>query len=252
MWQNFSRKFVERKAWLGIVLPIWVLASFALAQVIVSIIMGLLDTFGVPWTAANENIISAVYSAVVYGLTLALVIGLPWAIKKYKTTKEDIGVTDYPRWLDLLLAPAGFIVYVILAGIMLMIATQLFPALNVQEAQDTGFSELVRGFEYLVAFLTLVVVAPVAEEILFRGYLLGKLRKHVPLWIAILLTSLLFAGLHWPVSVMIDVFVLSIVLCLLRVFSKSLWPSIFLHMIKNAIAFYVLFINPTLFTTLGG
>lgn len=237
---------------MGILLPVWVLASFALAQVIVGIVVGLLRFLGVHLAAINESIISAIFAAIVYLLTLTLVIGLPWAIKKYRTTKEDVGISDFPRWVDLLLAPAGFVVYILLSAILLIIAAQIFPGLNTEQAQDTGFGELARGFEYLLAFLTLVVIAPVAEEILFRGYLLGKLRKHVPLWVAILLTSLLFASLHWPVSVMIDVFVLSIVLCLLRVYSKSLWPSIFLHMIKNGIAFYVLFINPTLFTTLGG
>jgi membrane protease YdiL (CAAX protease family) len=87
---------------------------------------------------------------------------------------------------------------------------------------------------------------------LFRGYLLGKLRKYVPLWAAILVTSLLFGFVHGAWNVGIDVFALSIVLCLLRVWTKTLWAPILLHMLKNAVAFYLLFINPLLLGTLGG
>ena len=98
----------------------------------------------------------------------------------------------------------------------------------------------------------LVIIAPVAEELLFRGYLLGKLRKHAPLWVAILVTSVIFGAIHLAWNVGIDVFALSIVLCVVRVVSGSLWPSIMLHMLKNGLAFYLLFINPTVLSTLGG
>ena len=89
-------------------------------------------------------------------------------------------------------------------------------------------------------------MAPISEDILFRGYLFGKLRKYAPLWLSVLLTSLLFVLVHFQLNVSIDVFALSIVLCLLRVYTKSLWASILLHALKNAIAYYFLFINPSL------
>ena len=107
-------------------------------------------------------------------------------------------------------------------------------------------------FEYVLAFISLVIVAPFAEEVLFRGYLFGKLQKYTSVWLSILITSLLFAVVHFQWNVGIDVFVLSIVLCLLRIVSGSLWPAILLHMVKNGVAFYFLFINPSLLSTLGG
>jgi len=88
--------------------------------------------------------------------------------------------------------------------------------------------------------------------VLFRGYLLSKLRRHVATWIAILITSLLFGLVHFAWNVGIDTFALGIVLCLVTIWTKSLWPAILIHMLKNGIAFYFLFINPTVLTTLGG
>lgn len=236
---------------MAIVLPLWVLASFVVVQVVLySVTLGL-NAVGVSFQSANENVLNAVFGAIVYVLTIAMVIGLPWLIKKYKTSREDVGLSRLPSWLDILLAPVGFIIYLIVSAIFILIASQL-SFINLDQVQDTGFSQLGQGYEYLVAFMMLVVIAPVAEEILFRGFLFGKLRKHVPIWVAILITSLLFAFVHGAVNVGIDVFALSIVLCLLRLVSGTIWPSILLHMLKNAIAFYLLFINPTLLTTLGG
>jgi len=181
-----------------------------------------------------------------------MVIGLPMLVKNYRTTKKDVGLEKLPTWIDLLLAPAGFLVYIFVSGILILLATQFFTFFDADQVQDTGFNQLGQGYEYLLAFVTLVIIAPVAEEILFRGYLFGKLMKHMPIWVAILITSALFGLAHGAWNVGIDVFALSIVLCLLRLTSKSLWPAILLHMMKNGLAFYLLFINPTLLSTLGG
>lgn len=251
MWQNFSRKFVERRAWLGLGLPLWVLTTFILAQVLVGVVMGGLRALGLHFDDVNPTIINATLSAIIYVLAIALTVIVPWLTFKDKTNREELGLTRGPNWPDLLLAPAGFAVYIVFSALLLWAATEWLTFIDFDQVQETGFSNLGQQYEYILAFVTLVIVAPVAEEILFRGYLFGKLRKHVPVWVAIILTSLLFGLVHAAWNVGIDVFALSIVLCLLRVVSRSLWPSILLHMTKNALAFYLLFINPTLLGTLG-
>ena len=249
MLRNFLNKLTQRpegfSAWKGIVLPIWVLAGFVLAQVIAGLLLVLLRMLGVSFAGINESTFQTVVAAVIYVLSLVIVIGIPWVVRKYKTSLKDVGLDQYPDWTDILLAPAAFIVYVIVSLVLTTVASHL-PFYNAEQVQETGFSQLSQGFEYLLAFATLVVIAPIAEEVLFRGYLLGKLRKHVPLWVAILVTSVLFGAVHLAWNVGVDVFALSIVLCLLRVSTGRLWPSILLHMLKNGIAFYFLFINPIL------
>lgn len=240
---------------MAIALPAWIFASFILAQVVsYGIILGL-QALGAPLAEINTTVFNASYNAFTYALMVAMVIGLPWLIKKYKTTREELGLKA-PGWelaiWELLLAPGSLIAYMILSAILIVGAQYLLPFIDLNQVQDTGFSQLVHGYEYALAFLTLVVIAPIAEEVLFRGYLLGKLRAYIPTWGAVLIVSLLFAAVHGAWNVGIDVFALSIVLCLLRIFTKNLWPSIILHMMKNFIAFYLLFINPTLLSTLGG
>jgi membrane protease YdiL (CAAX protease family) len=135
----------------------------------------------------------------------------------------------------------------------MLIATKvlsLFTVIQINQAQDVGFSHLSKNYQYILAFITLVVIAPIAEETLFRGYLFGKLKKFVPVWVAIVATSLLFGAIHGQWDLAIDTFSLSVILCLLRQFTGNIWAPILLHMTKNGIAYYFLFINPLILATL--
>lgn len=250
MLQNYSNLFHKTAVVIG--LALWVFLGFMLAQALLIALMYLVGVLGVSFEGVNENVFNSVVTAVVYILSVAIVIGGPWVAKKRKTTLKDIGLHRFPSWPDILAAPAGYIVYMVLSMVAVALSMVLLPFIDFEQAQDVGFSNLVHNYEYFLAFLGLVVLAPVAEEILFRGYLLQKLRKRAPTWIAILITSLLFAVVHFAWNVGIDTFALSIVLCLLRVYTKSLWAPILLHSLKNGIAFYLLFINPMLLTTIGG
>ena len=93
-----------------------------------------------------------------------------------------------------------------------------------------------------MAFISLVVIAPIAEEIIFRGWLYGKLRARLSLIPAVLLTSILFGAVHGQWNVGVNVFVMSIVMCLQREITGTVYSGIILHMLKNGIAFYLLYI----------
>ena len=257
MLRNFSkpsfsaRGFLKKTAWaLGI--TVWVLFAFALAQALLYAVLYGLQHLGVSFGWVNDTLLNTIYSAVVYLLTIALVVGVPALLHKKKTTLRELGLSQMPRWVDLLWVPAGIIAYLILTSIITAIAKYALPFVDYTQAQDTGFVGLSSHFQYFLAFFTLVIVAPMAEEIIFRGYLFGKLRRFIPTVLAALLTSAAFGLAHLQWNVGLDVFALSLVLCLLRAGTGSLWPSILLHMTKNMVAFYFLFINTSLLSTLGG
>ncbi|MGV9002276.1 MAG: CPBP family intramembrane glutamic endopeptidase [Candidatus Saccharimonadaceae bacterium] len=243
---------IKRRVFYSIGLPVWVFLGFIFAQIFVVALLWVLKKLGVSFDSFNEIIFSSIAGAIIYGLAIFLVIGVPWFIKKRRTTTKDLGIQRFPNWMDISWVVPGFVAYIVLTGLVSAAALYLFPSIDSAQSQDTGFATVGTQFEYVLAFLSLVIIAPIAEETLFRGYLFGKLRKHAPLWVAILITSALFALVHFQVNVGLDVFALSIVLCLLRVTTGTIWPSILLHMLKNGIAFYFLFINPSLLSTLGG
>lgn len=233
-----------------LLLPAWVYASFLLAQLIVVGILWLIKQFGVPVVLINKSVLEAVCVAIIYLLTLLIVIIVPWLAKRIHTNIKEIGLDRLPLWIEIIITPAGLILYLFLSAILMFIGSKIIPGFAINQAQDIGFSQLSHRYEYILAFSTLVILAPIAEEILFRGYLFGKLKKQVPIWAAIIVTSAVFGAVHGAWNIAIDTFALSVVLCILRQTTGSIWPSILLHMAKNYIAFYILFINPTLITAL--
>lgn len=239
------------KWWLILILPGWVFVGFFVAQSLIGGLIQLLMILHVPITLLSQSVASTLITALVYIITLVLVVGLPWVTKIQRTSKSEIGLTRLPTWTDILITPAGLIIYLILSVTLMTLLAHFFPGIDINQVQDVGFKHLNQRYEYILAFTTLVIVAPVAEEILFRGYLFGKLKKFFPVWAAILITSTLFGAIHGSWSLAIDTFALSIILCLLREITGNIWASILLHIVKNGIAYYVLFINPLLLVTLG-
>lgn len=250
MFSNFSN--AARNLFYTATLPVWVFVGFMIAQVLVVLGMSLLQLLGLTFEAVNPFVFNAILSVLVYTLAISVVVGVPWLIRKKRTTAADLGLERPPSLKDVAWVPAGAVVYLILSALITTIAVLLAPWFNAEQVQDTGFAGISGAFEYSLAFIILVFVAPFAEELLFRGYLFGKLRKHTKVWVAVLLTSVLFALVHFQWNVGLDVFALSIVLCVLRVLTGSLWSALFLHMLKNGFAYYLLFVNPTLLSTLGG
>jgi uncharacterized protein len=237
---------------LGFGLLLWVLFGFIASQFVIGIVLYLLSLAGVSFANLNESVFRTVTSACIYLVMLAIVVGVPILVWKKKISLKVLGLDKLLTWKDLGLAPVAFILYFIGSALFIYIVSQVFPSFDVNQEQPIGFENISQRYEYLLAFFTLVIVAPVAEEVLFRGYLYGKLRRIMPLWIAVVLTSLLFAAIHLQWNVAVDVFVLSVIMCLLREVTGSIWAGIVVHIIKNGIAFYLLFINSSLLNTIGG
>ena len=93
-----------------------------------------------------------------------------------------------------------------------------------------------------VYFLLLaVVLAPLFEEILFRGILLPALAKRFGSTAATLAVSLLFAGIHAHVPSLVPLFILSVSLCLAYIGTGSLAASVAMHALFNGVTVSLLF-----------
>ena len=133
--------------------------------------------------------------------------------------------------------------YVILLMIAMSIAAMV-PGFDSNQKQDVGFVSA-SGWQLLLAFTGLVIIPPVAEEIVFRGFLYRGLASKWPKILSALTTSLIFALLHFQWNVSLDVFILSLVLIALFEKTKNLWMCVFLHGLKNFIAFATIFLFAT-------
>jgi uncharacterized membrane protein YciS (DUF1049 family) len=160
----------------------------------------------------------------------------------FSTNPEELGVSSWPTFVDIGLAPIAYFAYAVLTNIIINIFTS-FPWFNADQEQNVGFNGyFITTSDRIFAMLAIVFIAPIAEELIMRGWLYGKLRNKFKIPLAIFLTSILFAVLHGQLNVGISVFILSVILCGLREITGTIWSGMLLHILSNGIAFYAIYI----------
>lgn len=171
-----------------------------------------------------------------------------WLVRRRQIGLSIIGLGRKPAWRDLkytLLGFGGFIVLLIITSGLINV---FLPHIN-NQPQDLGFNNLKTTGDNALAFFALVLLPPLGEEPLVRGYLFGGLRARWPFLPTLLVTSLLFGIAHlefgnsaplvWGAG--IETFVLSCVLCYMREKSGALYAGMAVHMLNNMLAFGVHF-----------
>lgn len=194
----------------------------------------------------NSPIAQFVYSLLAEGGSFFVIwLFIHWR----KSTLKAIGLVR-ATLNDILYALLGVVIYFPTYIIIVEILSALIPSFNVSQTQQIGYSTSTTGWPLVLAFISLVIIPPIAEEVMFRGFLYSGLRKSLPKIWAALLTSAVFASPHllessqggilWIAGV--DTFVLSMVLVYLREKTGRLYASMGLHAMKNFAAFATLFL----------
>lgn len=247
----------------------WTILSLTISQTLVALVLRLIagPSISAPfWTL--------VFYILRYALTLASVIFLPprlWRLlhdrrrtessqtaqkskpltksnlsqsaeNPFNTTPEELGVSKWPTFIDLGLAPIGYIVYILFATVLTGLMSMLFSWFNADQAQDVGFAYFLTTSDRILAMLAIVFVAPIFEELIMRGWLYGKIRNKLGAIISTIIVSLVFAVLHGQWNVGVSVFILSLVLCALREITGTIWSGMLLHILSNGIAFYIVYV----------
>ena len=238
---SFSSKIVKllKSSSDLIYLPILAVITFYAAQFIVGVPMLIIlgsETLKTP-------LVATIFSVLVYVLSFIFLLFTFKHLKPLKTpvTRNELGLNNLTTFSDIGLALAGFFGYLAFSAILTAIFS-VFPWFNLNENQPLLYSTLISPSGKILAALALVVAGPILEEVIYRGLIYGKLRKNHSLITSILTVSILFGFLHGQWNVGVDVFALSVVACLMRETTGTIYAGIILHMLKNAIAFYMLFI----------
>lgn len=176
---------------------------------------------------------------------LALFVSVFGSIVLYSFVRKRGGLRALgfkkSNWDDALTTLIIFFAYFISLTVVFSLVATLLPDLNLDQEQDVGFGSA-SGLGLVLAFITLVILAPIYEEALFRGFAFQGVAAKYGYWPAAIVTSGLFAVAHGQLNVGIDTFVLGMFASWLVWHTGSLWPAIWLHMAKNALAYVFLFI----------
>ncbi|RME28451.1 MAG: CPBP family intramembrane metalloprotease, partial [Deltaproteobacteria bacterium] len=121
-----------------------------------------------------------------------------------------------------------------LSGGMLLwkAAQELFPDTGMVEA----YTDTMASFNTPLGLFVVSVVPAFAEELLFRGAVLGLLRKRLPAWAAVLLQAVAFALLHGIAARLPYTLLLGGLFGVLVVRTGSLWPGIVAHLAHNLVS----------------
>lgn len=225
------------------------IAVFFSSQLVVALLMQLYPLIK-HWDEAQSKqwlADSVVAQFMFYLLTELLVVYMVYnLVRLARRNLSDIGLVS-PQFFDVVRALIGWAVYFGLLILVMMFASNM-TSIPEQE-QNIGFDKAKSLSDLIMVFLALAVIVPIAEEMMFRGFLFTSLRAKYSFWPSALATSVVFGAAHlysgsespllWVVAV--DTLILSVIMCYLRERTASLWPSILIHMLKNGIAFVALF-----------
>ena len=156
------------------------------------------------------------------------------------------------RWLDppvrlrqFGLRPTPFgsaLGWLVLAWVIFIVFSYAWTiALDIQETDDLPTELGADGSTAaLVAIALLVcVMAPIAEELFFRGFVFTSFRRTLGMPVAAILTGAIFGAIHLggtEIEFIVPLAVFGALLCLLYVWTDSLLPCIVLHALNNGLA----------------
>jgi len=105
------------------------------------------------------------------------------------------------------------------------------------EAYTIAFRESLESFKVrnLLFLFGIVITAPIAEELMFRGYLMNLWTARWGIWAGVLASSVVFGLFHWERAVFAAP--LGFILALIYLRFDSLWPGIALHAAYNLLSF---------------
>ncbi|MBU0491005.1 MAG: CPBP family intramembrane metalloprotease [Chloroflexi bacterium] len=226
--------------WPGLLVALGLLVAFVALQtgiaLLVIVVVLLLNAAGV----VHGSPLALVENGAVVGGASAvsgvLMIGLMWLVvsrvgtRPFRAPVALVPSRTWPLWTFPLLA----VVYVLLSdGLTLVLNRPIVPEVLLPYFQGP--------VAVAVMMVATVVVAPLAEELLFRGVLFNALERFVPAWLTAVILALAFGVLHvmtygtdW--YVIMQTILAGLILGSLRAWTGSLWPGILFHLTNNLYA----------------
>lgn len=117
-----------------------------------------------------------------------------------------------------------------------VISVQIMRLLSQFQGTYKATEEFIGGMNNnIYGIIALVIIAPIFEELVFRGFLFGYLKKNCNIYIAAIIQALLFGLAHGNIIQGSYAFVLGLFLAFSLVQSKSLICPIVIHMTNNLI-----------------
>lgn len=205
-----------------------VLGLFLLSQVGM-LSFGLIK--GVSLNSGEAHLTSLELTAVL-AIIVASIVLLMWLAKK-------LAICDFNfNWIskkNLLIIGGGYL----LGRVVAIVGTSLVYMQSGQEttANDAAINTLFSGENPLLIFMLIAISAPITEEIVFRGGIIGLLFKDLPI-VGVIVSVLTFGYLHMATSILEFLIYasLGLIMALAYYKTKRLEVAIGIHFLNNGLA----------------
>jgi len=188
----------------------------------------------------NKNIIVIVIASML--ISMSMFFSVYFFIKdKYK---KNIFYGMFSK--DINLNFIYTIIPIIIGTMMLnMLFNYLIPTSN-DSTYNQFMIKVASNKSYITLFMIpIAIVAPITEELIFRGFLLrGIASNHKPI-IAITVSAFLFSAIHFNMAQIPNAFVLGVIFAFIMIHSRNIFYTIIYHAINNFfVTFMLYFVNP--------
>ncbi len=203
------------------------LGVFIVATVLGSLLTGILQKMG------SVSVGFGSFLGYVIQFSLVIIFGL--FQRKIRSPKGT-------RLLKFGLAKLDFVI--ILWGTIMVLATGVViePLLNLfPETYLDRLGNIMAAGGWMM--FTSIVIAPIMEEILFRGILQDALMRKYGVFVGILIASAVFGIVHIIPQQVVNAFMIGIVLGYIYYRTGALLPVILIHCINNAISYFTWMLN---------
>ena len=218
------------------------------SQFLISFAMGVVNGIKVGMEAAatgtmpdNEEMIVGTteflmsnmnWLAMISGVLTLIALWLFFIIRKKKVFREvSLRKFETNKVLPIILLGIAAAFFISCALILLPLPESLVEA-YMESSQGLTSGSLP------VIFLSTVIVAPIVEEVVFRGLVLSRLKKAMNVWVAVVISSLLFGLMHAQLLWVVYAFALGMLLAIVAERLNSIGASIILHMTFNLVGVF--------------
>lgn len=180
-------------------------------------------------------------------LRAAMVVVIVWLVLRNRSQSwPAVGVTAQRIWQNLAFGVAAVMVAAILSFTWQLMLMAFWPKLLQQMIENAEIIMAMIPKQHPLVLGLLAMVVALYEELLFRGFLLPRLRRATNSWVlAVLLSTAVFTLLHsidqMPAA-MVPITILSLVFCVITIWRRSIIPAIFGHFLFDFAQFLYLYL----------
>lgn len=211
------------------------MTRFRFKHILIYSLVSFTLVYGVLWTIFHQykDLIPdiEIFILIILYMMLLIITGWVYSTKNIITVHQALGLnkTTYKYLITAL------IFALVLWGLDFLYQTRLLH-IDIKQEAFTWYQNKKDGY-WPLTFMSMVIFAPIIEEMLFRWFFLQTARQYLSdFWSAVLI-SLLFAGIHYSLVLFPSVFFASLLYVYLTIKSNSLIPAILAHITNNSLTF---------------